>query len=71
MSEFIARLREKYADKVVLVVLFLFGSKVRGDFDDESDLDVLVVIESDGWRFHREISFIGSRVSLDYCERLS
>lgn len=64
LSEFVARLREKYADEVMLVTLF--GSKVRGDFDEESDLDVFVVVESDGWRFHREISFIGSRVSLDY-----
>ena len=64
LSEFVARLQERYADEVMLVTLF--GSKVRGDFDEESDLDVLVVVESDGWRFHREISFIGSRVSLDY-----
>lgn len=64
LSEFVARLRNKYADQVMVVVLF--GSKVRGDFDEESDLDVFVVVESDGWRFHREISFIGSRVSLDY-----
>jgi hypothetical protein len=64
LSDFVARLQEKYADEVVLVVLF--GSKARGDFDEESDLDVLVVIESDGWRFHRDISFVGSRVSLDY-----
>ena len=69
LSEFVARLRARYADEVVLVVLF--GSKVRGDFDVESDLDVLVVIESDGWRFHREISFIGSRASLDYDVNIS
>jgi len=69
LSEFVARLRERYADEVALVMLF--GSKVRGDFDEESDLDVLVVVESDGWRFHREISFIGSRVSLDYDVNIS
>ena len=69
LSEFVSRLREKYADEVVLVVLF--GSKVRGDFDEESDLDVLVVVESDGWRFHREISFIGSRASLEYDVNIS
>ena len=65
----VARLREEYADEVMLVVLF--GSKVRGDFDVESDLDVLVVVKSDGWRFHREISFIGSRASLDYDVNIS
>ena len=69
LSEFVARLRERYADEVLLVMLF--GSKVRGDFDEESDLDVLVVVEGDGWLFHREISFIGSRVSLDYDVNIS
>jgi predicted nucleotidyltransferase len=69
LSEFVARLREKYADEVMLVMLF--GSKVRGDFDEESDLDVLVVVEGDGWRFHRDISFIGSRASLDYDVNIS
>jgi len=69
LSEFVARLQEMYPDEVVLAMLF--GSKVRGDFDDESDLDVLVVVESDGWRFHRETSFIGSRVSLDYDVNIS
>jgi predicted nucleotidyltransferase len=69
LSEFVARLRERYADDIVLVTLF--GSKVRGDFDAESDLDVLAVVESEGWRFHREISFMGSRVSLDYDVNIS
>ncbi|HID87212.1 MAG TPA: nucleotidyltransferase domain-containing protein [Anaerolineae bacterium] len=69
LLEFVARLRERYGEKLELIMLF--GSKVRGDFDEESDLDVLVVVESDGWRFHREISSIGSRVSLDYDVNIS
>ncbi len=69
LSEFVTKLREDYADEVMLVMLF--GSKVRGDFDEESDLDVLVVVEGDGWHFHREVSFIGSRVSLDYDVNIS
>ncbi|MFQ5874904.1 MAG: hypothetical protein ACE5JL_14060 [Dehalococcoidia bacterium] len=35
LEEFIARLREHYADEVVHVILF--GFKVRGNFDEESD----------------------------------
>ena len=54
ISEFVARLREKYADEVMLVVLF--GSKVRGDFDEESDLDVLVVVQNGDWRFRDEVA---------------
>ena len=64
LSEFLARLREKYADEVVLVVLF--GSKVRGDFDRESDLDVLVVVESDGWRFRDEVALTAFEPMLEH-----
>jgi predicted nucleotidyltransferase len=65
LSEFVARLREKYADQVMLVVLF--GSKVRGDFDEESDLDVLVVVEgNDRWPDWREISDLTSDLLLNY-----
>jgi predicted nucleotidyltransferase len=65
LSEFVARLREKYAGEVVLVVLF--GSKVRGDFDEESDLDVLVVVEGDDrWPYWHDITDLTSDLLLDY-----
>jgi len=65
LSEFVARLREKYADEVMLVVLF--GSKVRGDFDEESDLDLLVVVEgNDRWPYWRVITDLTSDLLLDY-----
>ena len=65
LSEFIARLQEKYADEVMLVVLF--GSKVRGDFDEESDLDLLVVVEGDDrWPYWRAITDLTSDLLLDY-----
>jgi predicted nucleotidyltransferase len=69
LLEFISRLRERCGD--ALISVRLFGSKVRGDFDEESDLDVLVIIESEHWHLHREVSFIGSRVSLDYDVNIS
>ncbi len=42
----LAELREWLTDRFGdrLVKLVLFGSKVRGDCDEESDLDVLVVV---------------------------
>ena len=43
LKEFLTKLREQHGSEVVLVSLF--GSKVRGDFDEESDVDVLVVIK--------------------------
>jgi predicted nucleotidyltransferase len=42
LEDFVARLRQCYGDDVLRVVLF--GSKARGDGDEESDLDVLVVV---------------------------
>ena len=38
--------------------VILFGSKARGDFDDESDLDVLIVVRmssGDYWQYRDEI----------------
>ena len=42
LASFVARLRQRYGDDVLRVVLF--GSKARGDAGEESDLDVLVVV---------------------------
>ena len=54
LDEFVHRLRAKYADQVLLVRLF--GSKARGDFDAESDVDVLVVVRSNDWRFSDDVA---------------
>ena len=64
LSEFIARLQDEYADKVMLVVLF--GSKVRGDFDEESDLDVLVVVKDGDWRFRDEVALTAFEPMLEH-----
>lgn len=44
LREFKVALRKKFGSRLVL--LKLFGSKARGDFHKESDLDVLVVIRN-------------------------
>ncbi len=47
LAALVDRLRQRYGGDLLRVVLF--GSKARGDFDDESDLDVLIVVRiSDG-----------------------
>lgn len=56
LAALVDRLRQRYGDDLLRVVLF--GSKARGDFDDESDLDVLIVVrmpDNDYWRHWREI----------------
>jgi predicted nucleotidyltransferase len=37
------KLREKYRKKIIAV--YAFGSRVRGDHDERSDFDVLVVVK--------------------------
>ena len=54
LAEFVQRLRTKFGDQVLLVRLF--GSKARGDFDEESDIDVLVVVTNGDWRFGDEVA---------------
>ncbi len=42
LKAFVDHLYKRYGDDLLRVVLF--GSKARGDFDAESDLDILVVV---------------------------
>ncbi|MFQ6015304.1 MAG: HEPN domain-containing protein [Anaerolineae bacterium] len=53
VEEYLTRLRERYADQVARVVLF--GSKARGDGDEESDIDLFVVLKTDDPRLKDEI----------------
>ena len=47
-------LREKYRDKIEQVVLF--GSVARGEFDEESDVDIMIVLKNGSRRLRDEIS---------------
>lgn len=49
-----------------LIDIRIFGSKVRGDFDRESDIDVLLVIDSDDWHMRNEISNIAADVNIEF-----
>jgi len=54
LSDYLARLRARFGARVLRVILY--GSRARGDGDAESDLDVLVVVDGEDWRFHDEIA---------------
>ena len=54
LLDYVARLREKFGDRVQHVILY--GSRARGEGDTESDLDVLVVVDDGNGRFHDAVA---------------
>ena len=76
IMEYVARIRNRFPDCILAVTLF--GSKVRGDTDAESDIDLLVLVDAESTRdvchsarsypndFRSELWRIAFDVSLDY-----
>mgnify|MGYP001222825363 CR=1 FL=1 len=62
LEAFVAALHERFDGQVMSVRLF--GSKARGDYDADSDLDVMVLVTQDDWRLARSISFLAADISL-------
>src|SRR3990172_10380179 len=58
------QLRQLLGDE--LQEIELFGSKVRGDSDQESDIDILIIVKSKDWRIHEEICGLAADINLDY-----
>ena len=56
-------LRQKYPDRIREVMLF--GSKARGDSRPDSDIDLLILVDDDHWRFSHTIGKMAARVSLN------
>lgn len=59
-------LKKSIKQKYVLVDFKLFGSKVKGDSDRESDLDVLIVLETLDWKTEKAIFELCFEVGLKY-----
>ena len=64
VNECVTRLYQAVGDK--LIGIWLFGSKVRGDFDADSDIDLLAVIQAQDWDVWHTIRRISARQSLEY-----
>ncbi len=64
LAEYVARLRAKFPRHVQRVVLF--GSKARGDADNESDLDLLVVVARPDEELNKQMSDERLEVDLAY-----
>ena len=49
-----------------VVGLWLFGSKSRGDYDADSDIDLLAIIRTMDWNVWHLIRMIAAECSLEY-----
>jgi predicted nucleotidyltransferase len=67
--EYIARIRRRFPDSVLAVMLF--GSKARGDADVDSDIDLLVLVDEESGELRSQLWRIASDVSLEYYVLLS
>ena len=54
LSEYLIILRTNFRDKIVDVLLF--GSVARGEYDEESDMDIPVIVEKGDAQFREEVS---------------
>ena len=64
ISEYINRLMGHLDN--CLVEVYLFGSKARGDFTPDSDLDLLVILEVDDWETKDQARFVAADIALEY-----
>ena len=63
LREFRNNMQARYANTVSRIVLF--GSRARGDWNEDSDIDVLVIVENQAAGLKEQIRRIGSKLSLE------
>jgi len=66
LESFVRILKERYGDRIHKIILF--GSTARGEAEEESDIDVLII--ADGVT-QKEVSKIAFRILLKYGEVIS
>lgn len=69
LEEFVEYLQKSIPDRVETIALF--GSKARGDSQQDSDIDVLVILSEEDRELRREILKQAARFSLEYDVLLS
>lgn len=51
----LTELKQELSKKYKLLWMKLIGSKARGDFDEQSDIDIVIVLEDVNWNIERDI----------------
>jgi predicted nucleotidyltransferase len=72
LSKFVAGCKEIFGDKLCDVILF--GSFARGDYDDDSDIDLMIIVDmddADARKLMDDVYEISSDIDLQYGTLLS
>ncbi len=64
VQTFVERLYDQFGTHIALTTLF--GSKARGDSSPDSDIDILVVADSDDWQFESQVNGLASEAGYEY-----
>ncbi len=64
LEQFVQQLHRRFGERVQSVSLF--GSKARGDFGPDSDIDLLVRLDDDDPDLRWEAQRLAARISLEY-----
>ena len=64
VRSFVEELRNKMGDEIIEIVLF--GSKVRGDFNRESDIDIFVLVREKNQNIRDQVGDITADYIFDY-----
>ena len=62
LKDFRDALQTRYADAITRAVLF--GSRARGDWNEDSDIDVLVIVRNQASSMKKEIQELGASLSV-------
>lgn len=64
VAEFVEALRQRCGPMIDKIILF--GSKVRGNDKKDSDIDILVVLNSLSWEIKKTISELAAQKNIKY-----
>ena len=64
VQRFLAAVRSLYEEKIQRAALF--GSKVRRNSKKYSDVDILLIVTDDDWKFRKAVNNISSDIELKY-----
>ena len=69
LREFVQLLKEQFDGQIRSALLF--GSKARGEGTPDADLDVLVVVDDEDWRVHKQIRYLAADICFKHGLNLS